>query len=612
MRAPTARRVLVSLVSLILFVAVCAIGCHRPHGRGAAKRRDPLHGQLGARIISPEKFQPIVAWMRGLAAGEGAASAPPIARRTAGARVFVSYFVPGAGPLVGTGLGVTLADSLVQATRSATAGVDRETLASARISIEVVAFASPRPATLDDPETFGREGFAFARAGDGSHLGFVLGSELATRGLLGEDEGGPLLERDRFEALLRLRYGAPCDDCQITTFSTVGFVEARPGGPLAPLRANRLPRPGVDDVTVDSLRTHLRLAAAHLARSVQADGRFDYLYDALADVVDDESYNWLRHAGSTAALFAAYGELRDPTILDAARRARDRLERHLRVAVAFGTSEDDVEHGASYLPAESNPLGPIGGTGLTLLAFAAEVEATGDRTHLPRLRSLGRFLLHQLADDGHFQPFSPDGAPGEVVDVLYYPGEAMLGLMRLHAVDPDARWLDAAARAAHHRLDAPYATKKGHLRDYWFSLALCELVRHRPEPGFISRVFAIAEQTMRDQDDDEDRLVSGKGAFASLPNPSPTGTSLEAYAADVELSRRLARDAFELRAYGLRAATLLFWDQLDETTAYYVKNLPRALGGVRGIPWGGVTRIDDDQHVMMGYLGLLRVLRASP
>src|SRR5680860_1167117 len=64
-----------------------------------------------------------------------------------------------------------------------------------------------------------------------------------------------------------------------------------------------------------------RMGAWWLARVVQPDGAFPYVYDPGADAYDTARYNEVRHAGTTYALFQACELAVDSSVPDAAEAA---------------------------------------------------------------------------------------------------------------------------------------------------------------------------------------------------------------------------------------------------------------------------------------------------
>lgn len=231
-----------------------------------------------------------------------------------------------------------------------------------------------------------------------------------------------------------------------------------PAGPRAPSRA-------------------IQAATAFLASSCDAQGRFAYRLHV--EEPGDQSagdYNVLRHAGSLYALDQAWRTHQDPAALAALRRgARYLVEHHLRSVVgkpglkviASRTGEEVTQSTAK-----------LGGAGLGLVALCAARQVDPELVSLEDLRGLARFVLWAQRPDGSFRAkfFLERGAWSSFVS-LYYPGEAILGLLRLYSLDPDPAWLMAAAKAAaflaRSRRELP-AAKLPH--DHWLLIAGGELL----------------------------------------------------------------------------------------------------------------------------------------
>ena len=580
-------------LATIVGCASLLVGCRSPRARPKVIDRDL--GTLSAQPFSATELAEDVAFVR--ARLEGKEQLPPRRATTIpGSRVFVSLFLAGEPTVVSSGLGKSLGESLALA--AAEAKKTALPIASARIQLDIVT----RRARLDDVDGIGEPGrFGLIRRDGIGRFGFALPGELFTRHLLG-DEGEPKVDVEDLMELVAERYGDSCAECSVARFETVSVVESR--GSVQRLIGGMVPRPDPRKLDAEALRERVRLGADYLARMVDDAGKYVYIYDAIRDVDIMSDYSTIRHAGATDALLESYGELRDESYLVAAERALGWLDGRLRTIPAEGDAPERV-----YLADSDNAFGPVGGTGLSLIAFSAHAAVTRKDDHLARMQAMGRFLVNQLEQNGHFAPYF---APGVTIEkeseVLYYPGEAMLGLLRLHAVDPQPVWLEAAERAANYRLATPYEHAHDRHRDYWFALVLTELHALTHDRSYSDRALEIADGTMNEQDDDERDVAEHPGVYDMLPRANPTSVALEAECAIARMARSLGRDDSRLLDYARRAASFVAWMQFDGDNGWFLPNPGKALGGIHGNPWGGEVRIDDDQHAVMGFLTLLRAM----
>jgi hypothetical protein len=183
--------------------------------------------------------------------------------------------------------------------------------------------------------------------------------------------------------------------------------------------------------------------------------------------------------------------------------------------------------------------------------------------------------------------------------------------VRLYAVEPNPAYLDAARRGADyvaHVRDAS-STEDSQEHDHWISYAYNELYRLVPDPAYLEHAFKIARAIEKKQH---------RAAGAQAPDyvgtfyegqSTPASTRLEAYDADVALSRFAGKpDAWLLEPAREVAASTL-GQQFDADNDYWLANPAKAAGGVRESLFASDVRIDYVQHAMSAWLHLARTLR---
>ncbi len=249
-----------------------------------------------------------------------------------------------------------------------------------------------------------------------------------------------------------------------------------------------------ESVVLSKLAAAAGLSAQYLDRQNDANGKFVYRLNLDPSVKLKPRYNMLRHAGTIYAL-ADYQQW----------RPNDDTRRTLKKSVHF------LKKSLGPLPARADLLaiwsrpetgeinGPLraklGGASLALVALLNVEKVIPATTPLDDLRRLGAFLLYSQKPDGSFySKYIPSqGGRSDKWASLYYPGEAVLGLLMLHEKDPQPQWLQAATRG----LGYLALSRKGrsHVEaDHWALLATARLLRmdQQTEPRTARRELLIA------------------------------------------------------------------------------------------------------------------------
>jgi hypothetical protein len=241
---------------------------------------------------------------------------------------------------------------------------------------------------------------------------------------------------------------------------------------------------------------------------------------------------------------------------------------------------------------------------------------TGNRTELETMRALARLILKQEDTAGHFRANvdvqQPDGKKLKK-EPSFYPGEAVLGLMRLYALDPQEAYLDAARRAT----DWVVHVRDGHAsldhqeHDHWISYAMNDLYRVTHNDAYVEHAYKIAHAILRKQHTAATGTESAAdwvGTFYE-GETTPASTRLEAFAADIALSRFAGKPDDWLVNPAKQVAASTLGQQFRADNDYWLKNPTKADGGVRESLIQQDVRIDYVQHAMSSWLHLARILR---
>jgi hypothetical protein len=193
---------------------------------------------------------------------------------------------------------------------------------------------------------------------------------------------------------------------------------------------------------------------------------------------------------------------------------------------------------------------------------------------------------------------------------LYYPGEAIFGLMRLYRLDGNDLWLDAADKAARYRLGKYAALSDSSLpHDHWLLYGLAELYRDRPRPEYLKFVIRLTNVILASQKRHHVYL-DWQGAFRIPASANQTATRCEGLAAAWKMMHQARRPAQADRiaeALALGAEQVLGM-QLRIDSAMFLRNPARARGGFFARFEDPAIRIDHVQHSISALLGYRDVL----
>src|SRR5262249_34906170 len=153
--------------------------------------------------------------------------------------------------------------------------------------------------------------------------------------------------------------------------------------------------------------------------------------------------------------------------------------------------------------------------------------------HIPMARKLGHYLVTQQKDTGAFvseRLFRSKQALD--YESPYYPGEAILALLRLHRLDPQLTWLEAARRGAAYLIEVRDAgiPEQSLPHDHWLLYALNELHRASPDRVYLEHAMRIVRTIQAAQNLDP-LFPDYHGSFFDPPRSTPVATRSEGLSA---------------------------------------------------------------------------------
>lgn len=390
------------------------------------------------------------------------------------------------------------------------------------------------------------------------------------------------------------------------------------GQPVALYRASNLiatPSPAeILDAT--------KLGGDYLVKILQENNKWLYEGDLGYDRYKT-SYNQLRHAGTVYSLYQLYRA----TGVEKYKEAADRG--WLWVLTQIEREEDRGGADCAFLVEKSNKTikgkkktvytVKLGGTGLALIALAERLQVNSTPEDLELARQFANHILRSQHKDGSFDSYWPfKGQPAKRIRSIYYPGEAMLGLLRLYKIAPDQRYLEAAKAGVSYFINERFKLLGMRLSvppDAWLMLALNELHGFSPE-----KIYADYCETLTDsmKNDQLDRAWEtfypdyDGGYFPFPPAVTPAGARMEGITACYQTLERVGRDNRDIRELLARAARFQIERVIRPEFAHLYPNPGRALGAFRHSPVANMIRIDYNQHNISGLLIAAKILERSP
>ncbi|MHC4871141.1 MAG: prenyltransferase/squalene oxidase repeat-containing protein [Planctomycetota bacterium] len=216
------------------------------------------------------------------------------------------------------------------------------------------------------------------------------------------------------------------------------------------------------------------LAAGYLISNQKKDGSFIYVNHPEIEK-QGSKYNILRHAGTIYAL-ASYGrDFPSEKLTQCIIRSAGYLQKNISF---FAPDKCAVFSHWSESRKYRTLQAKLGGAGLALISLIHAEKVRTGLTSSETLNGLAEFILFMQEGDGSFYSKYIKGTGKDKRFIsLYYPGEAMLGLMLLYESDNNDRWFRAAVRGMLYLAET--RKKSGYYpADHWALLATEKIIKN--------------------------------------------------------------------------------------------------------------------------------------
>lgn len=446
---------------------------------------------------------------------------------------------------------------------------------------------------IDELGSDNRHWFRRGVALDESFAEAYLEGELQANGILDASAGG--FRTNAIAAYLRRQGGDPSRavplpetvwvfDCDAWFLEGTGSVIR-----LGASRTDLGRRPVVSD-------------AAFLRNLVQTVGRAFPVLESGAFVYERRpisgkrvrDYNDVRHAGCLWYLVDSYEATGDPALLKSVENGFRYVEQRLV----------ETTDGAAFF-VNRNGRADAGRQALAVLAYADMSRLAGTNSpYAVRARKLTDGLLRMFSAEGVLQHrFHFENDELSLVapySCQFYDGEAAFALARMYSEFGDRRFLDAACGILDRFIAADYDDGSN---AHWVAYSTNEITKHEPREAYFK--FGL------------EHLRRHLASIAVRRSANPTAN--EALVVTAELLKRARGLGFggdfpdeELRdAIRKRTESALGFLMFPEVAMYF-RHPDDILYGFAVRESGFRMRMDDTQHFMGFFMGLLRAAEAAP
>ena len=355
----------------------------------------------------------------------------------------------------------------------------------------------------------------------------------------------------------------------------------------------------------------INLSMGYIDRNIHPDGRFQYRNNVDPEIVyKNDVYNSLRHAGTLYAMYQ-YEKLglenryKENRILS----SKYFIEKYIRqLGNKYVVVSLPEEEGINFHIAKS------GAAGVALCALCNLHKE--NILPLPVLRGLGEFIISMTDEDGNVWAYY-NLETNEVdtnAEAIFYPGQAAAGLLYLHEIDPQQKWLDAIMKIIMNIVNTRSSMEMDIPFDHWSVFVIKELMFRMlvKNTSDLIQMRSYAEKMAIPVLSNQ--ITNPKnsyfGALIDNIRPCSLGAIMEGLA-----SIYFCTDNKQLKMILSKALSIgnYFLAKVQVKTGVNAGGLPNSANWVRpGVtPNASIIRIDNVQHVVLSWLRYQNILRIT-
>lgn len=334
--------------------------------------------------------------------------------------------------------------------------------------------------------------------------------------------------------------------------------------------------------------------ANFLHDEIQADGRFIYGYFPAYNR-EIKSYNTVRHCTAIYALLET---------LEVDYKAEYLEKITTAIQYAIDTFYKAVDGKGFMIDGQTDELEvKLGSNATAIFMFAKYQEITQDTQYLQYAEKLAQgiqFMVDQQGETTHVLHY-PSLEIKEKFRIVYYDGEAALGLLRLYQINHDQQLLDTVKLMFEHFI----AKKYDKYHDHWLSYCTNELTLICPEEKYFQ--FGINNYLKHMQ-----FIAERKTAYATFLEMMMSAYKMVNRIKDLGLNELYKsaeldklKQLIELRVEFQRA-TGFFYPEM----AMYMAKPSKILNSFYVRHDRFRTRIDDQEHNLSGYVAYVNFFKA--